>query len=625
MTAVNVGNKLAGFGLDRSAGLALLFIVLGVVAPAACVLWFMNQAATAQAEASRQSIAVAYRGQLAILRDKLDEYWDRRAVALDDLVHAAAASDFKSSVTNAAADSFIFRRSDGSTDYPILTTPSTQDPARDSSGVLFAQARIRGLLRNGSKAEALAVIETYFGNDGPMMRVRDAQGRLIGADERLLALRLLPLNDTRRNAIAKRLITMLNDYEHVVMPAPQRLFLMDEVRSMLPDAVFPTLNAERLASKFLEADDPRFSVAGLQATHVPDLWKLTSRNGRVVALYTTRKVKAELQLALHSEGAPKGVDILAVPPGQRVGGETMAAGTMLPGWQLALGAVDAKLAGDPARSRRVSFLWVGYCVIGAMALTGLLAGQFLRRQIRVARLKTDLVSNVSHELKTPLASMNLLLDSLIEGGEAQTAKTRDYLELIAGENQRLIRLVENFLTFSRLERRRHTFEPRDIAIAQVVESAAQIVRERFAQCDFEVEIETALPPVAADSDSLLSAVLNLLDNAFKYTGVQKRICLRAYSEPGSVVLEVEDNGTGIAAREQKKIFRRFYRVDRRLARETTGCGLGLSIVDSVARAHGGSVEVDSRIGVGSTFRLRLPRVHPARAEALRQSSGAMTA
>jgi signal transduction histidine kinase len=175
---------------------------------------------------------------------------------------------------------------------------------------------------------------------------------------------------------------------------------------------------------------------------------------------------------------------------------------------------------------------------------------------------------------------------------------------------RLTRLVENFLTFSRIERNRQRFQFARIEPAEVVASAAGIVRERLhgAGCDFKVDVEPDLPAINADPDALLTALVNLLDNAYKYTRAEKRICLRAACEAGQVVFAVDDNGIGIAAREQKRIFRRFYQVDSRLARETGGCGLGLTIVESIVRAHGGSVRVASQPGSGSTFSLCLPAV-----------------
>ena len=142
----------------------------------------------------------------------------------------------------------------------------------------------------------------------------------------------------------------------------------------------------------------------------------------------------------------------------------------------------------------------------------------------------------------------------------------------------------------------------------MVEPALLSIRERLRDpaCQVDVDVPAELPPLRADRDALVTVLLNLLDNAFKYTGPEKRISLRASHEEGRVVLRVTDNGLGIAPRDQKRIFRRFYRVDQRLARETQGCGLGLSIVEFIIRAHGGEVKVESGPGIGSTFLVLLP-------------------
>jgi signal transduction histidine kinase len=606
------GRKFGGAAWDASSWLALLFVIAGVGAPAACVLWFMNEAAAAQAEAAKQSIAVAYRGQLTLLRDRLDEYWDRRANALDDLATGSPQSDFARNVRKGEADSFIFRNKKGGTDYPELTTGASTRVADDLSvEARLRQTEIRQMILGRTPKETIIQsIDRYFAA-GPITKGVDPAGRSIAADEQLLALKFMRPADAERARMATRLTGMLNDYEAVQMPASQRLFLIDEVLAIVPGAVFPTYKAERIAAKFLEADDPRFSIAGLQATHVPELWKLTSSDGRVLALYETNTVRKDRNAAIDGDGIPRGAKISALRPGERAAGEAIAAGTMLPGWQLALEAVDTNGMDDAVRHRRASYFLAGYLVIAAMVITGLLAGYFFRSQVGLARLKTDLVSAVSHELKTPLASVQLLVDSLLESGPNDPGKTRDYLHLIAGENQRLTRLVGNFLTFSRIERNRQTFELRETNPRDIIESAVVIVRDRFAGCDFESESESSLPAINADHDALVSALVNLLDNAWKYTPADKLIRLRASTESAHVVFEVEDNGIGIAPREQKRIFRRFYRIDKRLSRESTGCGLGLSIVDAIARAHDGSVTVMSQLGRGSTFRISLPALKTA--------------
>jgi signal transduction histidine kinase len=228
--------------------------------------------------------------------------------------------------------------------------------------------------------------------------------------------------------------------------------------------------------------------------------------------------------------------------------------------------------------------------------------------MHLANLKTDLVAAVSHELKTPLSSMRLLVDTLLDDANFDPQKTREYLELIANENSRLSRLIDNFLTFSRMERDRQKFNFGKTTPAKIIEAAMDAAGDRFhsPQCLLDVEIAPGLPPIQADEDALVTALLNLLDNAFKFTPEEKRIKLRAHSEPGRVCFEVADNGIGLSPREQRKVFRRFYQVDRQLARRAGGVGLGLSIVEFIVKAHHGNIQVSSQPGAGSTFTISLP-------------------
>jgi signal transduction histidine kinase len=237
-----------------------------------------------------------------------------------------------------------------------------------------------------------------------------------------------------------------------------------------------------------------------------------------------------------------------------------------------------------------------------------------RRAQNLARQQMEFVAAVSHELRTPLASIRVLVDGLLRDAAADPVKTREYLSLIAVENNRLSRLIENFLTFARLERGRHPYAFDSVAVTDVVDAAVKAIRDRqYPDCDLRVEVEPDLPPIAADADALTTALVNLLDNAYKYSPADKRIAIRAYREGNRVCVAVQDNGIGIPAGEQKRIFRRFYRVDRRLSRDTSGVGLGLTIVDDVVRAHGGVITVASRPGEGSTFTMGVPAATGAQA------------
>jgi len=182
--------------------------------------------------------------------------------------------------------------------------------------------------------------------------------------------------------------------------------------------------------------------------------------------------------------------------------------------------------------------------------------------------------------------------------------TREYLQLIARENDRLTRLIHNFLTFSRMERNKQVFHVAPSAVRPIIDAAA----EAIPSCRLELQVQPDLPCVLADADAVATALINLLDNACKYSEAGQHVVLRAQANNGSVVLSVQDHGIGIAARETKKIFNPFYQVDQRLSRKGGGCGLGLSIVQSIVRAHHGRVSVESQPGRGSTFTISLPAV-----------------
>jgi signal transduction histidine kinase len=159
-----------------------------------------------------------------------------------------------------------------------------------------------------------------------------------------------------------------------------------------------------------------------------------------------------------------------------------------------------------------------------------------------------------------------------------------------------------------MERNKYAFGFKEVPTADIVEGAVTAVRERFNApgCEFKAQIAPDLPRVMADADAMVTALVNLLDNAYKYSGEEKQITLSATAENGSVFFAVKDNGIGLSPRDTKRIFKRFFQVDQRLSRSGGGCGLGLSIVKFIVTAHHGSVRVESELGRGSTFIISLP-------------------
>jgi signal transduction histidine kinase len=293
---------------------------------------------------------------------------------------------------------------------------------------------------------------------------------------------------------------------------------------------------------------------------------------------------------------------------QTAGFLSLAAGSRLPGWRLALTLQDGNQIDATAVERNRLHLWTGVLVVLFTSILGLFIARAFRRQLRLANLKNDLVGTVSHELKTPLASMRLLVETLLDEERLEEEPTREYLQLIAKENMRLSRLIENFLTFTRMEQGRQQFEFRDVAPAEIVASAVEAGGERFRKpdCSLTVEVDKELPLIYGDKDGLVTVLLNLLDNAYKYSDGPRDIAVRAKAHNEAVHFSVSDNGIGLPRTASRRVFQRFFQVDQTLARKGQGCGLGLSIVDYIVRAHQGSVVVTSNLGEGSTFTVTLP-------------------
>jgi signal transduction histidine kinase len=263
-----------------------------------------------------------------------------------------------------------------------------------------------------------------------------------------------------------------------------------------------------------------------------------------------------------------------------------------------------------AEQRIASYVWIGILVFATVIVLAALALRLVRRQMALTQLRNDLVANVTHELKTPLSSMRLLVETLLNSQPLHEQTAREYLELIAQENLRLSRLIDNFLTFSRMERNKYAFGFKEVPAADIADGAITAVRERFnvPGCQFKTQLAPDLPAVVADADAMVTAVVNLLDNAYKYSGEEKQITLSAHAENGNVCFAVKDNGIGLSPRDTKRVFKRFFQVDQRLSRTGGGCGLGLSIVKFIVTAHHGSVRVESQPGRGSTFVISLPGV-----------------
>jgi signal transduction histidine kinase len=232
--------------------------------------------------------------------------------------------------------------------------------------------------------------------------------------------------------------------------------------------------------------------------------------------------------------------------------------------------------------------------------------------MKLAQAKSTFVSNVSHELKTPLALIRLFAETLELGRVKNAEKAREYYRIINQESRRLTRLINNILDFARIEEGRKEYRFAATDVAEVVEEVLKSYEYQIARAGFDLRTEIApeLPSVMLDRDAISQAALNLLNNAVKYSTEVKRITVRVTAREDGVAIEVADCGVGIPPAEQEKIFEKFYRVGAGLTHDTKGSGLGLALVKHIVEAHRGRITVESAPGKGSKFTILLPAAAP---------------
>jgi signal transduction histidine kinase len=276
------------------------------------------------------------------------------------------------------------------------------------------------------------------------------------------------------------------------------------------------------------------------------------------------------------------------------------------GLTLAIKLRGSTIAAIGERFARMSLLTLAalsLVLAGGIALTY----RNVTKEMALARLKSDFVSNVSHELRTPLSLIRLYAETLEMGRLTSPEKYQEYYRIIRKESERLTALINNILDFSRIEAGRKEYDFRETDMSELVHNTLDSYRYQLEQSGFQFEEKIdEVPPLRVDREAMARSLLNLVNNALKYSQDRKFIGVNLYRDNGSVKLEVVDQGIGIPHDEQQKIFEKFYRVGDPLVHNTKGSGLGLSLVRHIVQAHGGQVSVDSTPGQGSKFTIALP-------------------
>lgn len=622
----------------------LAMLVAVVALPTAGVLWFMNEAMQNEQLAVRQRLTDIYNAQLEAAAGRIQAAWRKTISVLPDAEQQKALPELFASLVKAGhVDSILFY-SKGRLIYPvpIAITRLSPEPAtapwlqarsleyaknspkeaavaysriaqqsavaRESAMALMAQARC--LNKDGQQRKAIDLLTGTLAGS-PYRSIADAQGRLILPNALLFALQLMkePAQPLFQKTAAL-LVERLNDYGNPVMPTTQRRFLVEQLRSSWPDCPrFPVLEAEETASSFEKTTPHPLAAGRVQPTRMPDLWAYQTPDGSLIALFRQDHLLQSMNVAIAELQPVRGIRYSVFPPGfSSAAFLTTGIGEAFPSWQIALNLEGTPPFQSASKQRIATYVWTGILMTAGIAILFLFMAGYLLRQVRLTRLKNDLIATVSHELKTPLASMRLLVDTLRNGHYQDAQLVQEYLQMIAKENARLSRLIEEFLTFSRMERRKTKFDRSVLATHEILKSALEAVGDRLQApgCRLDLELAPEMPSIVGDRDALITVLVNLLDNAIKYTGDTKEIRLRGFTSDGNVCFEVQDNGIGFPRTAAKKIFDRFYQADHTLSRSAGGCGLGLSIVQFIVTAHNGNITAKSQPGKGSTFTVQLP-------------------
>lgn len=288
--------------------------------------------------------------------------------------------------------------------------------------------------------------------------------------------------------------------------------------------------------------------------------------------------------------------------------------TTLYSWRLQVALTSAEgLAQKAVRQRLVQLGVVGLAMLIAVVGVVMLARASVQER-RLASLKSDFVANVSHELKTPLASVRMFGEMLLTGRVANDEKRRKYLQIIVGESERLTSLIDNVLDFAKVERGKVAYSFSEGDVAEAVKHAVELLRYRAEGQGVELLIETESIRLKFDGRAIELAVINLVDNALKYASSGKMVTVRvqAIAEHGldGGLIRVEDNGPGVAAEEQAHIFDRFVRGRAANEAHARGSGIGLALVKHIAESHGGHVRLESpgdERDCGCVFEIYIPR------------------
>jgi signal transduction histidine kinase len=359
------------------------------------------------------------------------------------------------------------------------------------------------------------------------------------------------------------------------------------------------------------------SNLGYQNEQKTPLWVLYGNNPWLVSLsaslserspflvaVSAQKIIASLQSdSSFKEAFPVGFHI--IPQDSPDG---LSLGSNLQGLTISYTGNQEQMFSTPWSIHPAFYLLALLLILGITLFGAYLLWRDVRREVHMAEMRSQFVSSVSHELKTPLTAIRMFAETLRLGRSKDTKTQTEYLDTIVNESQRLTRLLNNVLDFSKIEQGKRLYRPESASLYEIVESVARAMEYPLSQQGFRLDVQTeeGIPNLHVDRDAIEQALLNLLHNAMKYSGESRQIDMHLKKRNSHALIQVIDRGIGIDPQEQKRIFEKFYRIPSPENERIVGTGLGLALVSHIVEAHGGCLELESELGKGSIFSIYLP-------------------
>lgn len=281
-----------------------------------------------------------------------------------------------------------------------------------------------------------------------------------------------------------------------------------------------------------------------------------------------------------------------------------------PSWTIELYQVDPHFFESLISGRQSFYIYALITVMLAMIFGAIMTTRMMSRELELARMKSDFVSTVSHEFRSPLTSIRQLAEMLQSGRVLSDERRKRYYDVILEQSERLSLMVSNILDLARIDEQRFNLEYEQVDMKQLLNSIVMRVRNQREVEDISIalNIDDELPLASVDPGAIAHIMSNLIDNAIKYSSERPKVTIAAHSDHHDIVITVEDQGVGIPKGETEKVFERFYRTGDEFTRKVKGSGLGLALVRELVHAHGGTIKLSSEPHKGSTFTIRLPLI-----------------